>query len=287
MQVRLTHHAHSRDSTLLPITDERLGLILQYKIQLIRCEPTTHFNAAGTYCTGNGILHDEFGRFHLEAWSDAEWTEFRNQFANIVTRHWDDKFELTPNQAWYPARGPANVTAAAVKCHLSLELVNNAAAAHHRYFIIKPRETNFRSFAAADRRLGLFTHRDLALGWNDRRTRVGHERHSVSYLQSTVLHEFGHTLGLGHVNGAGNSDANYGTTLEQRDDMMGMGDHLTARHASPWRTQLRHHLVPGHNRHDAALRFTARVTAPQLITYWDNDWRPAAAAPAAGAAAHP
>ena len=34
---------------------------------------------------------------------------------------------------------------------------------------------------------------------------------------------------------------------------------------------------PDHgNREDVALRFTAQVVAPQLITYWDNDWVPPA-----------
>ena len=285
MQLRLFHNAHSRDSMLMPMDDRQLNLMLQFKIQLIRCEPTTHFNAAGTYCTGNGVLHDgSYGQFHLERWTDREWSDFSRNFSNIITRYWDDKFELTPNQPWYSPR-PNVTTPATIDCHLSLALVATAAEAHHRYYIIKPRETNFRSFAAADRRLGLFTHRDLAYGWNDRRTRVGSERHRVSYLQSTVLHEFGHTLGLGHVNGSGNSDANYGVSLQQREDLMGMGDHLTARHAQPWRSQLRHHLIPGHNRTDAALRFTARVTEPQLITYWDNDWHPAT--PATGRAGHP
>ena len=46
---------------------------------------------------------------------------------------------------------------------LTLALVTTAAEAHHRYYLIKPRETTFRSFAAADRRLGLFTHREGAL----------------------------------------------------------------------------------------------------------------------------
>jgi hypothetical protein len=83
------------------------------------------------------------------------------------------------------------------------------------------------------------------------------------------------TLGLQHVAGAGNSDANYGTTLDQREDLMGLGDHVTTREAQPWRSQLRHHLIPDRgSRDDAALRFSARVVAPQLITYWDNDWVP-------------
>jgi hypothetical protein len=63
---------------------------------------------------------------------------------------------------------------------------------------------------------------------------------------------------------------------------MGLGDHATAREAQPWKSQLRHHLIPERgsgNRADAALRFTARVVAPQLITYWDNDWVPPPATP--------
>ena len=195
-------------------------------------------------------------------------------------RYWDGKFELTPNRPWYLPRGTQGAPSAArISCSLSLGLVDTAGLANHRYFIIKPQETTFRSFADRPRRLGLFTHRDLTLDWNTRQTRVGRVRHSVSYLQSTILHEFGHTLGLQHVNGAGNNDSNYGVTLEQREDVMGMGDHATARAARPWISQLSHHLIPARgNRDDAALRFTARVVSPQLITYWDNDWVPPAAA---------
>ncbi len=285
MQLRLLHNAQSRDSTLMPMNDRMLHLILHFKIQLVRCEPTTHFNAASAYCTGNGILHADHYRFHLETWSDQEWNEFSRNFASIITRYWDDKFELTPNQPWYSPR-PNVTTPAAIACHLSLQLVATAAAAHHRYYIIKPHEDFFRSFAAPSLRLALLTHRDLAYDLRDRATRIGGERHRVTYLQSAALHEFGHTLGLDHVNGSGNNGAAYGVSLEQREDLMGMGVHMTARHAQPWRSQLQHHLIPGHNRSDAALRFTARVTAPQLITYWDYDWHPLAAA-AAGRAAHP
>lgn len=278
MQIRMIHNGRDRDSLLMPL-EPTVDLMLQYSIQLVRCEPTTHFNASGTYCTGDGILHDTYGRFHLQPWTDAEWVEFSNNFVGVITRYWDGKFELTPNRAWYQPRSQAAAVAANVTCSLSLGLVGTSTTANQRYFIIKPRENNFRSFADPPKRLGLFTNRDLALDWNTRPTRVGQVRHSVSYLQCTILHEFGHTLGLDHVNGAGNSDANYGITLDQREDLMGMGDHVTGREAQPWVTQLRYHLIP--SRGEAPLRFTARVVQPQLITYWDNDWRPPATAPAA------
>ncbi len=281
MEIRMIHNGRDRDSLLMPMDPQTLDLMLQYSLQLVRCEPTTHFNVSGTFCTGDGILHDTYGRFHLDPWTDGEWTDFRNNFVNVIMRYWDGKFELNPSRPWYVSRGPlGGTTAAKVTCSLSLGLVDSAAVANQRYFIMKTGEANFRSFADPPRRLGLFTHRDLSLDWNTRQTRVGRVRHSISYLQCTVLHEFGHTLGLHHVNGEGNSDANYGVTLDQREDLMGMGDHVTGREAQPWITQLRHHLIPG--RGETRVPFTAKVVAPQLITYWDNDWRPTAApAPAA------
>jgi hypothetical protein len=282
MEIRMIHNGRDRDSLLMPMDSRTVDLMLQYSIQLVRCEPTSHFNVAGTYCTGNGILHDEYGTFHLDRWTDAEWVAFRDNFVSVIMRYWDGKFELTPNRAWYQARHAIGAAVAAnITCSLSLGLVDTAGHANHRYFIIKPQERTFRSFAAPERRLGLFTHRDLALHWNTRQTRVGRVRHNVSYLQSTILHEFGHTLGLHHVAGEGNSDANYGTTLDQREDVMGLGDHASGRGALPWRSQLRHHLIP--SRGEAPVSFAARVVAPQLITYWDNDWVP----PAAHAAAAP
>jgi hypothetical protein len=280
MQIRMIHNARDRDSLLMPMDARTIDLMLQYSMQLVRCEPTMHFHVGHTRCTGNGILHDEYGTFHLEPWRDAEWVAFRDNFVRVIMRYWDHKFELTPNRPWYRARQAQTAPEAArITCSLSLGLVDAAGLTNHRYWIIKPRETSFRSFANRSLRHGLFTHRDLSLEWNTERTRIGRVRHSISYLQSTVLHEFGHTLGLDHVNGAGNDDANYGITLEQREDVMGMGDHATARAARPWIAQLRHHLIPErHNRDDAALRFTARVVSPQLITYWDNDWVPPPAA---------
>jgi len=274
----MVHNGRDRDSLLMPMDDRSVDLMLQYSVQLVRCEPATRvteFRTVGTHASGDGILHDGTERFHLDPWTDAEWAAFRDNFVRVLMRYWDGKFELTPSRAWYQARYATGTPAASkITCSLSVGLVDTAGLANQRFFIAKTRETNFRSFAWAAHRLGFFTHRDLALDWNTRRTRLGRVRHSVSFLQTTILHEFGHTLGLHHVGGRGNADANYGLTLDHRNELMGMGDHATARLAQPWISQLRHHLIPA--RTEAALRFSARVVAPQLITYWDNDWVPPA-----------
>jgi hypothetical protein len=134
--------------------------------------------------------------------------------------------------------------------------------------------------------VGVFSHQDLSPLRDTTHARVGHAQHHVTFLQTTVLHEFGHALGLDHVNGPGDSDWNYGVTLEQREDIMGWGDHVTAREARPWISQLRNHLIPDHNPDDARLHFAGRVVAPQFITYWDNDWVPPTPASHHSDAAH-
>jgi len=79
--------------------------------------------------------------------------------------------------------------------------------------------------------MGLYIHHNLSLWLNTRQTRMGRVCHSVSYLECTILHEFGHTLQMQHVAGSGYTDAAYGTSLEQREDLMGVGDHAgAARH---------------------------------------------------------
>jgi hypothetical protein len=286
MQIRMIHHGRDRDSLLMPLDARTIDLMIQYRIHLVRCEPTSHFHVGSTHthATGDGIVHVPEGLggpFHLDPWTTAEWMAFRANFVPVITRYWDRKFELTPNRPWYRPFGSPRAAAARITCSLSLDLVDVAAQAHLLYYIVKPQEWNFRSFAVPEDRRGLFTHRDLSFQTRNLQTPVGHHvRHQVSFRQCTILHEFGHTLGLPHVNGAGNSNSNYGVTLDQREDLMGVGDHVTAREARPWISQLRrHHLIAGHgNRDDAALRFTARVVAPQIITYWDNDWVPTPAA---------
>ena len=160
-----------------------------------------------------------------------------------------------------------------VTCSLDIELVNAPGLAHHQYFIIKvapPHENDFRSFAYPEGRLGLFAQVDLSsTSVYHRRTRIGKGRHrawhKVSYFQTTILHEFGHTLGLEHIKGVGNEDFRYGITLEERSNEMGIGGQVNAAQAEPWIAQMRRHLIRGPK--DESVQFKARMIAPQQVSY--------------------
>jgi hypothetical protein len=143
--------------------------------------------------------------------------------------------------------------------------MNSPARAHHRYFIVKPREDTFRSFVTRAARIGIFTDRDLSPETYRRQTMVNRKQIKVSYFQTTVLHEFGHTLGLGHVAGGSNAGDSYGITLDDRTTLMGFGGTVNPTHAQPWIDQLRRHMIAGLN--EAPLRFTSRVIKEQAPTH--------------------
>jgi len=120
----MIHSGHNRDSLVTPADARTFDLMLQLRLQLVRCEPTSHFNVSGTHCNGNGILHDEFGDFHLDPWQPAEWAAFRSNVVPILMRYWDRKFELTPSRPWYERRAGEPAVAARFTCSLSLQLVD-------------------------------------------------------------------------------------------------------------------------------------------------------------------
>jgi hypothetical protein len=46
MQIHMIHNGRDRDSLLMPMDAGIVDLMLQYSIQLVRCEPTTRFNVS-------------------------------------------------------------------------------------------------------------------------------------------------------------------------------------------------------------------------------------------------
>lgn len=278
MQFKMVHGDDDRDSLLYFLSNDVLDLVLQYRIQLVRVEPTTKLLQAGHQAPGDGTLLDDEGKtFNLQAWQEWEWQAFRNSFAQVVTDFWSGVFELTPNRPWFRRTEGEKLTAPRVVCDLSVDVLDTPARAHHRYYIIKPTEDWFRSWAWRERRIAMLTDRDLTPEVDRIQTRVKRRRFNVSYFQTTVLHEFGHTLGFHHVGGRSNAVAAYGITLDERSSLMGAGDKLGPGYAQPWIEQMRRHLI----RHgEQPLKFRVRIIKEQspssLYIEYDPGYRPPA-----------
>jgi len=84
---------------------------------------------------------------------------FRDSFVRVIMRYWDAKFELTANQPWYRPSGSQMAAERPGSLQPSSRAGGHAQPANHQYYIIKLKETTFRSLAAPEQRLGLFTHR--------------------------------------------------------------------------------------------------------------------------------
>ncbi|WP_052731142.1 zinc metalloprotease [Spirosoma radiotolerans] len=262
------------DSVLSPIGGNRFELTLQFRIRLVRIEPTTQFYEGDTWASGNGVMHSPYHPFthKLNTWNDLEWTNYRQEFCRVIEHNWSDKFMLIPNKAWYiPPPAGSDKVSAPVQCSLKIQLVDSAS--QHPHFTIRciHPDKGFRSFMSPELRTGIITHDDLKFEWRVLPTKIGKQQHQIEYGQITVLHEFGHVLGFEHVNGSSAERWAYGITLEQRANLMGLGIHFSDKQARPWEATIRRHLIP-ENKYDRTVKFAGHLSSPQIIAYWDNDF---------------
>ena len=274
MNIHFTQLGHRWDSLLFPIDDNRFELTLQFRVRLIRIEPTSSFAYREAYMDGKGILHtmDDHKKFNLNAWNDLEWETYKRGFCDVLERQWGGRFVLVPNKAWYGKLKNGPLKSSLIQCNLSIQVSELAASNPHFTFrCIHPATSNFRSYASPELGVGIITHEDLTVSWIPRRTKFGAQQHRVEYGQITVVHEFGHVLGFEHVNGTSNDEGAYGITLDQRDNLMGMGSRFADKQSRPWVTTLKRHLLP-ENKYDRSVKFAGHVDGLQIIAYWDNDF---------------
>ena len=227
-------------------------LTLIFRVRLIQISPDS--SSQGGLVIQNGVLIDEGRHFPLQAWETSEWDNFRSNFATVVERAWNNRIWLLPSQPWYrshPTHPPISV---AVRCRVRLTL--NDASPHLTFRCVKPgaatdpsaHNAGFRSYASYQTRSGVLT--DRALTPHDLSPNSPTMAHH-SYRRTTVGHEFGHVLGLGHSHEgqAGcvtdtNAVACYGTNEQERSDMMGYGQAVRGNHARAWIRTIVLHLQP-------------------------------------------
>ena len=189
------------------------------------------------------------------AWG-IRWNQWRQDLARVVEDGWSDKLWLRPDRDWRTgsALGQGGVnTTPSVALRLRVEYVPRAAAhvVIRSYCLPHPAPGQTPAFARSNMEAPFIaSHRRCSLLGNDT---IGNMDTNDLLPKSTgqvaAIHEFGHYIGLSHVNAVGAATAGAGpnSTLaygvgDQRSDVMGAGSDVAGWHAYPWCRQLRRHL---------------------------------------------
>jgi len=232
-------------------------LTIKLKVWLNRCRPSTL-----TYEDTSGVQHE----VTTIEWDAGSYIRFRNKLKNVVEAGWSQRFWLVPDSDWagcrnvYPVEGPEQWRPA-IGCRLQVEFAGSPGAAHliidsHRL----PEGADgqpvgfFRSSMSNPASTNI-VHRSCTWAFNMARGTLdtGDVVDSNQNVQIAAVHEFGHYMGLSHVNAAGaraqgeglNSNLAYGVG-DQRNDYMGAGIRYATWHAYPWCRRLRRHLSGHH-----------------------------------------
>jgi len=188
-------------------------------------------------------------------WDAASWQNWRDDLTRETNQGWSDKLWLEPNAQWETNRDGQTIGSPAVRSiRLRLRIDCNIPrrAGHviiRSYRLPAPTDGQTAPFARSNMQTPYIEpHRRCSLRGDDT---IGNmdSRDTIpkSSGQIAAVHEFGHYIGLSHVNAAAvpsapNSTAAYGVGTWQRGDMMGAGTRIEPWHAYPWCQRLRRHL---------------------------------------------
>ncbi|MEE9491901.1 MAG: hypothetical protein V3W04_00785 [Gammaproteobacteria bacterium] len=183
-------------------------------------------------------------------WDSASAHRWAVDLKNTIESGWSDKLWLIPRTDWQfnrPANPTHNYRVPCIACKLHIDYVSrsNAHVIINSYRI--NRDGFFRSgmqgpFSPAARQCSLN-------GCETIGTMDTNDIYPKASGQITALHEFGHFIGLSHVNAREarntdidtNHDLTYGSG-DQARDLMGRGSDIANWHAYPWCRRLRRHL---------------------------------------------
>lgn len=185
-------------------------------------------------------------------WGDA-WNGWSDRLKRVVENGWNDKLYLEPSCAWLPEDRRATTAPTyvpSVALGLRIECVPRAAA-HvvircHRLPEATPGNPNPFARSWMQGPFSCTSRRRSARGGTTHGALDSRDLEPRASGQIPAVHEFGHYIGLQHVNAAAvpqapNSSGAYGRGY-QRGDIMGGGTRIEGWHAYPWCRRLRRHL---------------------------------------------
>lgn len=203
----------------------------------------------------------------LTQWPRGAFRPFCERYKRVVEDGWNNKLWLIPSGPWAGAVpwAPGRLLIPGIRCRLRIELDTSNEHVHCDVAYLESTSETHRTSSAPT----------VGQHWLARRaclddyTSLGRLKADNLDLtpkpvwgQLAALHEIGHYLGLDHVNGSGNDEANYGVTDYQKASLMGHGTEIRPAHAWPWKSRLLYHCISA--RHVRWRGVTARPQ-PQLV----------------------
>ena len=211
------------------------------------------------YQSKSGYIQDYDGnQFNYNSWRPSEWKKYKQDFTETANYAFYDEIWLLNNhkslffyhkkEKFYPN----------IQCDINCEIVEPDEYPHRVVYVV--------NFDAVKNPQGLDqtgkhifrSHSGLVTSFDNKSRITGYDNKNLPIWQNTIAHEFGHMIGLHHVNQGKNFDcpnfddmslkgyswwpfiehgnsACYGVTDYEKKALMVRGNEIREKDADPWR----------------------------------------------------